>query len=162
MIKFDYRNYKHSNGTCFIKYEEIERLTELLLCDFDKTYLSNPHKLEYDDFLLNYLEAADVTYADIFFPKGESPILGCTLFNEGTVKIFNQDRMCIQSQPYQARTIVLDNAVVTGERAAQEAFTGFHEAGHLWMHENVYTKFDGQLSVVDEEGNSLSLKFTVK
>ena len=147
MISFDSGSFhKTRDGGIYLKYEEIEGLTEELLLDYDKTLLINPRAIEYDDFLEGYL-GVNLLYEDIYTPDSDNVILGCSVFNRQNIAIFDKENMCKSYVSCEPRTVIIDNAVVTGNRQIQENITGLHEGGHIWMHSEQFTQIEGQLAV---------------
>lgn len=152
MIYFDNRYYhKDKNGGLYLKYEEIEELTEALIVDYDKTLLTDPHAIEYDDFLESYL-GLDLSYQDIYTPSNDEIILGCSVFNKQSIPVFNRDNMRKEFIEFNPGTVVLDNSLVDGERKIQENITGLHEGGHFWLHKDQFTETEGQMSLLKNPG----------
>lgn len=145
MITFDSsRFYKTKYGGLYLKYEEIEDLTEDLIKDYDESLLKNPKAIEYDDFIEGYLNAT-LMYNDIYSASSSELVLGCSVFNRQSIPIFDRDYKCKSYIDCEPRTVIINTEVVNGQRKIQENITGLHEAGHIWMHSEQFTEVPGQL-----------------
>ena len=144
MIVFDSSKYHKSKyGGIYLSYEEIERITEEIISDYKPSLLTEPHAVEYDDFLEGYL-GATVMYQDIYTESAEDAILGCTVFNHQRIPVFDRENMRKDYIECNPRTIILDNSLITGDRKIQENITGLHEGGHLFFHSEELTQAGGQ------------------
>jgi len=152
LIHFDTSKFhKTSEGGIYLKYEDIERLTEEIILDYDKSLLTIPRAIEYDDFLEGYL-GVNLLYQDIYTANSNEVILGCSVFNKQQIEVFDKDNMCKAYVICEPNTVIIDNSVVTGERKVQENITGLHEGGHIWLHPSQFVELDGQISISDYSG----------
>jgi len=130
MIEFNPRGYRHTNNGVVLTKKDVDTLCEDILTDYNTDVLNIPQKVDYEDFMLNYLDVNDVDFQEIYSDKGL--ILGCALFNEQDLPVVNHNGSNITNY-YDERTVVL-NRVLLNERKHQELFTALHEAGHIWIH----------------------------
>lgn len=152
MIRFNINRYRHnSNGELFLKYEDIENMTEELLEDYDRSLLTNPHAIQYDDFLEGYL-GATIDYQYIYTESSGTTILGCTVFNEQRIRVFDPDNFRTKYIKYNPGTIIIGNETVEGNRKIQENITGLHEGGHFWMHSEQFADIEGQQQMNMQSG----------
>lgn len=152
MIPFRSSNFRHTkDGGVILKYDEIEGMTEEIILDYDSSLLTEPHPLEYDDFLEAYL-GANLDYQDIYTPNKETVILGCTIFSEQKLEVFDRHSMKKSYIDCVPGTIVLDNALISGNRKEQENITGLHEGGHFWLHTDQFSEILGQISLGSKAG----------
>ncbi len=149
MICFDRsRFYSTRDGGVYLKYQQIEELTEELLKDYNPDILNYPQAVDYDDFLECYLEV-NVDYQHIYTTVSQGDILGCTLFSEQQLPVFDKEHMCKAYLKYYPITVILDKSLVEGTRKIQENITGLHEAGHVWLHNSIFMEQEGQLRMED-------------
>jgi Zn-dependent peptidase ImmA (M78 family) len=149
LIKFRCRRVdKKHNNTPIISDAELDELAEVLLDDYKPELLREPRKINYLHFLESYL-GANVEFQDIYYGLNENQILGATIFNDETLKVFDHDNMCTTKKQFNNRTIVIDNYVTQEGLEGLELFTGLHEGGHLWLHPDVYSIDENQVSVFD-------------
>ena len=118
MIHFDHTQYRHTKtGEVILGYEDIEEFTERIIREYKPEALETPQALDCDDFLEGYL-GATVDYQDIYTPKADETILGCAIFSEQSLAVFDKEHMRkleIQCAP---QTVVLDNLLL-GKRQVQ-------------------------------------------
>ena len=152
MIKFDGRNF-HKNKICgyYISYIEMERMTADLVKDYDATLFTNPKAIDAEDFLLNYLNATEVDYQHIY-PDEDGIILGCTIFDESLLPVYNKDQSKKEYIHYDPRSVIIDRSLVEGNRIIQNSITTLHEGGHLWLHESIYAGSKDQLMINNQNG----------
>jgi len=111
---------------------EINRFAHRVLMDYKPGLLQEPGKINYTHFIESYL-GASLNYQDIYYENKDKPVLGMTIFTEGTVKVFNRDRLCVTEVWMDDRTVILDNYVTQEGREGLELFTALHESGHLCL-----------------------------
>jgi Zn-dependent peptidase ImmA (M78 family) len=114
----------------------MDHFAEMLLHDYNPTLLKKPSTLNYLHFIEYYL-GVNVEFQDIYYEDDESPILGATVFQEGTIRVFDRHQYCTREIQVQQRTIVLDNHLMEKGNEGLALFTGLHEAGHVWLHSQV-------------------------
>jgi len=111
---------------------EIDKFAHIVLKDYKPALLQEAGKINYAHFIESYLEA-DLYYYDIFNEDPEKPIWGMTIFEEGEIKVFDRDKLCVKDVWMGARSVVLDNFIMQDGKEGLGRFTGLHEAGHLIM-----------------------------
>lgn len=94
-------------------------------------------------------------YQHIYSTQDEGDILGCTLFSEQLLSIFDKENMCKSHIHYYPIAVVLDKSLVEGNRRIQENITGLHEGGHIWLHSSFYSEMDGQLVFNDMKNHRI-------
>lgn len=150
LIKFKWSKVdKKNNNTPILKDSEIDDLAEMLLQDYKPNLLKEPTQINYLHFLESYL-GATIEFKDIYYEEWESPIFGATSFNVELLKVFDKEDKCLKNIKLNKGTIVIDNYVTKDNKEGLALFTGLHEGGHLWLHSEVYTKNDMQLSLFDQ------------
>ena len=143
MIHFDLTQYRHTKtGEVILSYDEIEEFTEQILKEYKPEALTTPQALDCDDFIEGYLGAI-VDYQDIYTRTAEETILGCAIFSEQPLAVFDRERMCKSEILCAPKTVVLDNSLL-GKRQVQHNCTGFHEGGHLVIHPYLFLPYEHQ------------------
>lgn len=145
MKSFNPRHYRKNRGVYILSYDDISDITKGVLLDYDNTYLSEPKKLDMEDFALNYLGASEVDFHYIWTENKAEQILGATTFEKCRIKMFDKDNEEIYFQDYDEHAIILSKELIDGKRTSQYGITGFHECGHLYMHKEYYSVMDGQI-----------------
>lgn len=147
MILFDDSRYhKTKNNGIYLKYNQIEELTEMILADFKPEVLTEPQAVDYDEFLECYLEV-NLDYQHIYTTSNQGEILGCAIFEEQSLPVFDKENMCKKYIKYDPNTVILDLSLVGGERKVQENITGLHEGGHIWLHSYYFRECEGQTKI---------------
>ena len=147
MILFDRAGYRPTkDGGIYLSYQQIEKLTEEIIRDYRPDVLTYPQAVDYDDFLECYL-GVEVDYQHIYSTGKQGDILGCTIFSEQNLPVFDKENMRKAYLRYQPITVVLDNSLVEGDRSIQENITGLHEGGHVWLHGSFFTVQEGQMQI---------------
>ena len=98
----------------YLRYSEIEDITERLLEDYCPDLLKIPNAIEYDDFLENYLEV-NLDYQHIYSSTGEGDILGCSTFSQQKIAIFDKENMRKAYIDCPPKTVILDMSLVDGD-----------------------------------------------
>ena len=150
MIEFQWNKIDKKSNTPVIKDVELEDLAEMLLKDYKPAILKEPRKIKYEHFLESYL-GANLEYQHIYYDDNEGQIFGVTAFNKERLKIFDKDNLCTRHVLLDKNSVVLDHYVTEEGREGLELFTGLHEGGHLWLHPNVYSEPEEQLSLFSSE-----------
>lgn len=153
MIEFQCKRRK-ADGTPIVSDVEVEEYAEAVLADYKPQLLKQPGKIKADHFLENYL-GATLDYKDIYYEKGESPIAGATVFNDGRIKVFDRENMCSCFINVTAGTILIDNSTEQKGKEGFSLFTHLHEGGHFLMHPEVYRRTSGQLTLFPVNGDNL-------
>lgn len=149
MIPFRWSKVSSYDGTPILKDAEIDALSEMLLGDYNPKLLKEPGKVDWCHFLEYYL-GATLDVQDIYYEEGEPPILGATAFNTEVLKVFDREHLCTRKIKVKRRTVILDRSITVSGKESLALSTGLHEAGHLWMHQGVYSDVEGQLSFLKE------------
>ena len=143
------------NNTPILSNKEIDRFAHAVLADYKPALLEEPSKINFEHFLETYLGVA-VMYLNIYHEEDKPPILGVTAFNDGYLKIFDRENMCVSTVPISANTVVIDSSLMENGESGRAMFTGLHEAGHFMMHRGVYVPdIEGQISFIEEEFSSV-------
>jgi len=141
-------NKRRKDGTPIIKDTDVIAFAEAQLADYRPELLEKPGRIDPEHFIEKYL-GATIDYQDIYYEEGESSIAGATVFNDEYVRVFDKDNLCIKKILVDAGTIIIDNKTIEPGKEGYERFTKLHEAGHFSMHQAVYRKFPGQMSLFD-------------
>ncbi len=141
------RYRKTKTGGLYLSYNDIENITIDIINDYDKTLLTKPHAIEYDDFLEAYL-GVDVDYQHIYTSNSSDVILGCTIFSKQYLDVFDKESMTKKSYLYTPITVVLDKSLIEGDRKIQDTITSLHEGGHVYMHKEQFMEMQGQYELL--------------
>ena len=129
---------ENNDNTPILSNREIDEFAYAVLEDYDPNLLREPGMIHYEHFIESYMEM-ELLYKDIYYKENTPPIYGITVFRDGTVKIFDRDESRVSSRIVRANTVILDNSVTKYNGMA--LFTGLHEAGHIFLHQGVYSIF---------------------
>ena len=136
MIKLQCSRFD-AGGVPVLSDAEIDRFAHMVLRDYKPGLLQEPGKINYAHFIETYLEA-HLEYKDIFNEDPEKPIFGMTVFEEGEVKVFDRDELCVKEIWVNERTVILDNLIMQDGKEGLALFTALHESGHLCLHSGDY------------------------
>lgn len=118
------------NGILVIKDDELEAFAYAQLKDYDKHYFKNPHALDVDDFVENYLQR-NVLYYKISLDKS---VLGMTAISDGKISIIDVDGK-LDVKLFPKGTICVDLDACESETRIN--YTIIHESGHSQFDMNV-------------------------
>ncbi|MCI6359678.1 MAG: hypothetical protein MR778_06925 [Clostridiales bacterium] len=149
MIDFSCRCY-HKDRTPIVKDLYIQEYAEAIVRDYRPELLVTPGKIDAFHFLESYL-GVTVEFQDIFYPEGNVPVAGATIFNDEAIMVFDRSGMKVSSIDIPAGTVLIDNATMKSESFA--LFTALHEGGHYCMHQGVYKLDPDQISLFESEGH---------
>lgn len=147
MIEFHCDRYK-KDGTPVVSDLEILDYAEAVLADYKPKLLKEPGRINATHFLESYLEAT-LDYQDIYYEEDDNPIAGGTVFNDGTVLVFDRENLCVRPIEVKAGTILIDNSTMQDGKEGFAKFTHLHEGGHFLIHPTVYRREVNQLSLFD-------------
>lgn len=147
LIEFHCNRYK-KDGTPVVSDLEIQDYAEAVLADYKPKLLKEPGRINATHFLESYLEAT-LDYQDIYYEEDDNPIAGGTVFNDGTVLIFDREKMCVRPIEVKAGTILIDNSTMEDGKEGFAKFTHLHEGGHFLIHPTVYRREANQMSLFD-------------
>lgn len=147
MIEFHCSRYK-KDGTPIVTDQAVQEYAEAVLNDYKPKLLKEPGKVNATHFLESYL-GATVDYQDIYYDEDDNPIAGGTVFNSGSILIFDREKMCVRPIEVTAGTILIDNSTMEEGKEGFAKFTHLHEGGHFLMHPTVYRKNENQLTLFD-------------
>lgn len=151
MLVLQCRIDRKNNNTPILSNKEIDHFAHAVLADYRPSLLEEPSKINFEHFLESYL-GATVLYLNIYHEEDKPPILGVAAFDDGYLKIFDRENMCVSMIPIFANTVVIDSSLMEKGENGRAMFTGLHEAGHFMMHRGVYSPgIEGQLSFIEEE-----------
>ncbi|WP_313120168.1 ImmA/IrrE family metallo-endopeptidase [Proteiniclasticum ruminis] len=145
-MKFQWNRIDKKSNTPIIKNTEIDDLAEMVLKDYKPVLLKEPRKIKYEHFLESYL-GANLDYQHIYYGEDEGQIFGITAFNKERLKVFDKEALRTKHILLDKHSVVLDHYITEEGREGLELFTGLHEGGHLWMHPDVYSEPEEQLSL---------------
>ncbi|MCL2159506.1 MAG: ImmA/IrrE family metallo-endopeptidase [Oscillospiraceae bacterium] len=144
--RVDYQNH----NTPVLYDREIEEFAHAVLEDYKPQLLREPGALNFQLFLESYLDVT-LIFKDIYNEDPQTPIFGVVAFRDGTLKIFDREHERVSNMIVRKNTVVIDNYVMESGREGLAAFTGFHEAGHFLIHQEVYrTAYKNQV-VLEED-----------
>ena len=149
MIVFSCRCY-HKDRTPIVKDLYIQEYAEAIVRDYRPELLVTSGKIDAFHFLESYL-GVTVEFQDIFYPEGNVPVAGATIFNDEAIMVFDRSGMKVSSIDIPAGTVLIDNATMKSESFA--LFTALHEGGHYCMHQGVYKLDPDQISLFESEGH---------
>ena len=146
MIEFSWGKYDKKTNNPILKDKDIDEFAELILNDYKPNLLKEPKKINYMHFLESYF-GVNLEFQYIYYEENERPKLGATAFNNGLLKIFDREDMCIRNILIKEHTVIIDSSIMEESKESLVLFTALHEAGHFWMHKGVYKKCNEQLSM---------------
>lgn len=146
LIKFKWYRVDKKTNIPILKNIEIDALAEIILQDYKPVLLKEPRRIKYEHFLESYL-GANLEYQHIYYSKDEGQILGVTAFNKERLKVFDKESLSTKQVLLDKSSVVLDLYITEEGREGLELFTGLHEGGHLWMHNDVYSKLEKERSL---------------
>ena len=129
MLKLGNATYT-KNGILVIKDDELESFAYAQLRDYDKNYFKEPHALDVDDFVENYLGRKMIFYKLSL----DKSVLGMTAISDGKISIVNSNKK-LDVQIFPKGTICIDLEACESETRTN--FTIIHEAGHSQFDMNV-------------------------
>jgi len=119
----------------YLTNDVLERFAEKLIADFSPNYLYTPFPIDADRFLEFYLRL-NVEYKNISYNK---KILGMTAFNDGNVKIMNDETRRIEDIYVTTGTVIIDNSLNFKRNTHRRRFTLMHEGSHWMLHKRAYS-----------------------
>ena len=122
MLKLSNATYT-KDGVLVISDEQLEAFAYAQLKDYDKNYFKNPHALDVDDFVENYLHRK-LIYYKLSLDKS---ILGMTAISDGKISVVNSDNK-LDVKVFLKGTMCVDLEACGNDTRAN--FTIIHEAGH--------------------------------
>jgi len=129
---------RENDNTPILSNREIDEFAYAVLEDYDPDLLSEPGTIDYEHFIESYL-GMEIIYKDIYYKENTPPIYGVTVFRDSTVKVFDRENGGVAHPIIRANTIIMDNVVI--KNGGMAIFTGFHECGHYFLHQGVYSIF---------------------
>lgn len=122
MLKLSNATYT-KDGVLVISDEQLEAFAYAQLKDYDRNYFKNPHALDVDDFVENYLHRK-LIYYKLSLDKS---ILGMTAISDGRISVVNSDNK-LDVKVFLKGTMCVDLEACGNDTRAN--FTIIHEAGH--------------------------------
>ena len=139
MVKFKPRRVDRNNYNTPIMYDkEIDEYAHAILKDYKPNLLREPGKMDFQYFLESYL-GATIIYHDIYSDDPNRPILAMTAFEKGCIRVFDREDECVKRVFVPERAVIIDNAVMESGKEGLALFSGFHEAGHIALHWEVFS-----------------------
>ena len=129
---------RNNDNTPILTNKEIDEFAYAVLEDYDPGLLREPGAIDYEHFMESYL-GVEIIYKDIYYQENTPPIHAVTVFRGGTVKVFDRENGRVAAPIIRANTVIIDNAVTNN--AGMAMFTGLHESGHIFMHQDVFSVF---------------------
>jgi len=146
-VRVDYRN----NNTPILYDREIDEFARAVLEDYKPRLLREPGALNFQVFLESYLDV-DLIFKDIYTDDPKRPVFGVCAFRDGTLKVFDKENERVSNMLVRKDTVIIDNYVMESGREGLAAFTGFHEAGHFLIHQDVYrTEYKNQTGISEKK-----------
>jgi len=130
--RVDYNN----NNTPILSKNEIEKFAYNVLADYKPHLLKEPGAIKFEHFLENYLRL-ELLFRDIYYEEDEKPILGVTMYDKCTVKVFDKENERIKSELFWEDSVIIDNCVMKPGREGMANFTGVHEGAHYMIHPGI-------------------------
>ena len=140
MIKLQCSRFD-AGGIPVLSDAEIDRFAHSVLMDYKPGLLRKPGVINYAHFIESYMEA-NLQFHDIYNEDPKKPIFGMTIVEEGEVKVFDRDELCVKDIWVDDRTVLLDSFVMQEGKEGLALFTALHESGHLFFHAGDYEEVD--------------------
>ena len=129
MLELSYATYT-KEGVLVISDEQLEAFAYAQLKDYDKNYFKNPHALDVDDFVENYLSRKLIYYKLSL----DQSVLGMTAISDGKISVVNSHNK-LDVKIFPKGTMCVDLEACGNDTRAN--FTIIHEAGHSQFDLNV-------------------------
>lgn len=139
MLKLSNATYT-KDGVLVISDEQLEAFAYAQLKDYDKNHFKNPHALDVDDFVENYLHRKLIYYKLSL----DQSVLGMTAISDGKISVVNSDNKLVV-KIFPKGTMCVDLEACGNDTRAN--FTIIHEAGHSQFDMNVIPLFQKFLKI---------------
>ena len=135
---------KKASGVPVLSKDTIDSIGEHLIEDFCPDAMKYPQEIDIDLFIQDYLEVDQ----DYQYLSHCGIYLGMTVFND-TDKVIVYDPEINKAKYISAKanTIIIDNTLLADNQIHRYRFTGGHEAGHVYFHQDVFSYNSAQLTL---------------
>jgi len=130
---------RRNHNTPILSNREIDEFAYNVLQDYKPELLREPGQINFQHFIESYLRMG-LEYKDLYSEDPERPILAMTVFDGGSVDVFDKETECVKPIVVPARTVILDNVLLEDKWDSLALFSGLHEGGHILMHWPVFSK----------------------
>lgn len=126
---------------------EIEKISENFIYDFCPGVLSNPHPVDIEMFIENYLGLA----FDYHSLSSDKTVLGMTVFCDTNQIIIYNNESKKSLIPVKKGTIIIEQSLTDPKQNGRFRFTCAHEAAHWIFHKYFYLYHSKQPRLFDVE-----------
>lgn len=146
-----HHNFKYQkNDIPYLRKEEMDKLAEIYLSDFQAATLITPTEIDIDSMAEFYLRCS-IRFE--FLSHGQL-YLGLCAFHDCTIQIFNPEANCAEDLQIKGRTLVIDTSLDNIYQEHRYRFTLAHEIAHFCLHRRYYSQDANQISFFDEGNES--------
>lgn len=134
---------RDKNGVHILSKYEMDSVAENYISDFCPEAMMNPMTIDIDSFAQNYLGLTQ----DFQYLSHDGRYLGMMVFDDtNKVPVYNPNTNNAEYIHANARTVIIDNALLDENQENRYRFTMGHESGHAIFHtEYFYRKNKSQL-----------------
>lgn len=127
----------NANKLPILSREDINRIGECLVRDFNPDALKEPTEIDIDRFITQYLGMTQ----DFQYLSHCGLYLGMTVFNDSDrVTVFNPAVNRAEYISARAGTVIIDNSLLVENQEHRYRFTAGHEASHGILHSAYFSK----------------------
>jgi len=137
MIQFRWNRRESETHTPIIRDSDIQGYAQAIINEYNPELLKRPSAINPVHFVEKYFNAT-VDYQDIYCKEKGQTILGATAFNEEKLPVYDREKHCVKNIDLHPNTIVLNSDLTQLGNEPIANFTVLHEAGHLFLHREVY------------------------
>lgn len=144
---------RKGNGLPLLYRDDIEKIAELYIEDFDSKLLDEPMPTPIEEFLENYLHL-NMDYADI---TPDASILGLTAFDNGLLTVYDLENDREKNIYVKEGTVIIDNTLLSEVQKGRCRFTCGHEGGHWILHRDMFKKYKKQKDIFNKDKKEKSI-----
>lgn len=139
---------KSKSGVPVLSKDEIDRIGENFIQDFQPEVLSNPHPVDIERFVECYLHMT----TDYQYLSHNGIYLGMTVFNDtNKVPIYVPERNEADYISASAQTVIIDNQLLVPGQEHRYRFTLGHEGAHGILHSDYFSYNPSQYTLFDAD-----------
>lgn len=132
------------SGVPVLSRNEIDEIGEGLVRDFNPLALITPQEIDIDLFVQDYLGMQQ----DFQYLSHCGVYLGMTVFNDtDKLPVYNPQTNAAEYISEKARTVIIDNSLLSTNQEHRYRFTMGHEAGHGFLHNEYFSYDPNQLTL---------------
>ena len=119
----------------YIEYAALDDHATSVIADFCPDALSTPMPVDIDSLLEFYLKLR-VEYKQLSY---DHKVLGLTAFNDGFIRVIDEQRGCTVPIYVDAGTVAIDDSLLAEKHLPRMRFTLAHEGSHWILHRRYFS-----------------------